>query len=300
MLVVTVLGFWVAGALPEFLEGFLLVHSGGYTTQTGLMVKPARALSNVYTGYDWSTVPLGLGLLSAVGLGVVRLRGGERSSVTSATTVAVGAGTLTGLAWACRAFQGWPDAMVLLPFAAAGMAGLADAVVPRLPGRWRTPTAYAVALSLVLGSVLTSWSDRAMGLEGQRRLAEGMLDAAGPGATIQGIGTLFPIVLTEQRNPSRYVNYAGGLYRYLDDTLPGGLAGERRRLMDRRPTLVVTGDLKGPTFRWLRPTLHREFRLLGGGDGHGYWYVTTAAEPSTVEELRTVLDAAGAPLATGP
>ncbi len=297
---VTLVPLWAAGSLPEFYEGFLGVHLG-YTTQAGLLERPAGAAwGDVRAGYGWSAYLLALGTAAAVVLALEQLRGRHRRDRRQGTTVALGAGTMGCVGWFCVSFQGWPDAMVILPFAAVAVGGLAHRLASVLSERWTLRSAVVVALVIVLAAAGWSWSTRPEELPAQRAVTRDVLHAAGPDATIQGIATLQAHVLSGRRNPSRYVNFGGGLYRYVDDQLPGGLEGFAQDLERRRPTLIVTGGTSLPRFKWLRPVLSRHYTYLGGEAQHGQWFASDAVGTARIEQLRDALEAHDVPTGTRP
>ncbi|QBR93660.1 hypothetical protein [Nocardioides euryhalodurans] len=298
VLAVTVAGFAAVDAVPEFYEGFVGVHLGGYTTQATVLDRLAAQPASLVEGYGWSVGLLALGTVATLVLaGAVLARPG-RGHGTRPTRVALGAGTLGCLAWTLVAYQGWPDSLVLLPFAALGVAGAAGSAARVLPDRAGRRTLATVAVCLVVAAAASSWSSRPTGLAGQRELAADMIAAAGPDATVQSFASSAPLVLTGRTNPTRYVNFGRGLARYIDEQVPGGLAGLAADVERREPTLLVMGKPHAAGYTWLRPVLREHYVLLGGSREDGFWFATTSLEDERVDDLRGVLEDAGVPTAS--
>ena len=67
-------------------------------------------------------------------LGAARLRGLDRDDAHDVAVVALGSGTLVSLLWSFNVFNGWADAMFMLPLAAAGLGGRRARGRPAGPG----------------------------------------------------------------------------------------------------------------------------------------------------------------------
>ena len=298
VLVVTVLAFVSVGGVAEFYAGFVGVHAGGYTTQQGILSKGGAKLLNLGTGYGWAVWLLAAGTLGILGLGAARLRKLDRTAAGEVATVALAAAALVTMVWSLYAYQLWTDALVLTPYAAAGVGGLAHTAAAALPRAVaRRAGAVVVAVLLVVAGV-ASWLGRSTAVEAQRALPQDMLAAAGSGATLQAVGTAEPLVFTGRRNPVRYINFGKGLDAYLDDTLPGGVDRLARDLARRRPSVVVLEEVRRP--RWVTPVLRQHYVLVGGMSGTGYWYAHTRLATSRVAEMRAVLRRADVPVAPAP
>jgi hypothetical protein len=182
-----------------------------------------------------------------------------------------------------------------VPFAVAGVAGVAHAASSLVPERVGHRGLLAATLAMVVAAGVAAWTGRPAAVPKQRALAHDMLRAAGPGASVQSFGALGPLVLTGRDNPSRYVNFTGGLHRYLDDAVPGGLASLAEDVEQRRPTLLVMSKSTGPKYKWLRPVLREAYRPLGGDPINEYWFVSRAVPGQRVAELEAVLRDGGVP-----
>lgn len=278
--------FAVIGALAEFREGFYAIHIGGYSGQFGWWHGVGRRWRFLENGFGWSRFLLVAGVGAMLLLGALGLRRDPRTGSRSVTVPGVAVGLLTCVAWSMSAFQGWPDAFIFLPFAALGIGGLVALAATALPSRWQQPAAAVlVSVSLVVAGT-SAFGARSTELVEQRGLTRAVMRAAGPGATLQSINATTPLVLLEMRNPSRYQVFIGGVGRYLDDTLPGGLEGLARDIAERRPTFLAV-KLPG-RFEWLAPTLERHYQPLGG-DGQVSWFATNAMPEEQVQRVRGLL-----------
>ncbi len=300
VLALTVLAFLAVGALTEFYEGFIGIHAGGYTTQQGLLSKTHAKLVNLAVGYGWGVVVLAAGTLGALGLAAARLRDLDRADAGQVTTVALALGPVTCLAWSLTAYQRWTDALFLVPFAAAGVGGLAHVAASTLRRDVAARAGAAVVVVALVASGASSWLGRSTALETQRALAPAMLAAAGPGATLQTFGTTEPLVFTGRRNPVRYINFGKGLGAYLDETLPGGLTGLAADVGRRRPDVIVVEKYRGPGFAWLRPVLRQHHVLLGGDETSFFWFADRSLGEERHDAMRDELRAAGVPIEPGP
>jgi hypothetical protein len=196
--------------------------------------------------------------------------------------VAVTAGELVGLAWSWRTFNGWADALVLVPYAALGLAGVLALVLGRLPRRAGLAVALAACLVLLAGGVRWAVAERDPVLVGQRAEVDAVVDVL-PDATMLSIEAPQPLVLAHRVNPSEHQMFRLGLERYVDRTWPGGLAGYAEWISRTRPTIVAVGG--GARYDWLMPTLRADYVEFGTSTGW-YWYVDRDTDPGTLARLK--------------
>jgi hypothetical protein len=265
-----VLGFTLAGALDEFLEGFLVIHAE-YTHQGGLLNYWGWAGTlDLEDGFGASMWLLGIGLAASIVGAVLRLPTiARRQKTADVAVVASGAATLAGLAWSFRAFNGWADALVLLPMAALGIGLVARTITKRMPRPARIAVIGVVATTLVASATVSAVQERSDTLIAQREGTERILDAAPADATIWAVGAPQALVLADRTNPSRYQMFGNGLADYTDATYPGGLAGYAEAIERARPTFITINGLR--RYDWLEPMLRRDYRPAGHSPGWHWW-----------------------------
>ena len=149
--------FALVGALPEFWEGFYAVNAG-WTTQQGMLAQLADP-QPLIAGYGWSLALLALGLVGCFAVAGARLRKLDRDDPAHGGVLALAAGVIVALLWALASFEGWPDAFVMLPYAACGVAGLVHLVLNRMP---RPVVASATAV-LVTAALVVAGIDATLG-----------------------------------------------------------------------------------------------------------------------------------------
>jgi hypothetical protein len=266
-----VLAFTMAGALDEFLEGFVLVHAG-YTRQSGLLgYWTWRGPEDLQLGFGASLWLLGIGLAAIILSAFLRLPAAvRRQEPTDIAVLASGAAALAGLAWSFRAFNGWADALVLLPMAALGVGLLARALPHRLPRPVRLSVVGAVVATLVVSATVSAFHGRSDTLVAQRESTQRILDAAPADASIWAVGTPQALVLSGRTNPTRYQIFGNGLTDYTDATYPGGLAGYVEAIERAGPTFITIKHAH--SYEWLQPMLHRDYRSVARSPGW-HWYV---------------------------
>lgn len=282
----TVAYFVAVGAFAEFYEGFLGAHLSGHAGQTGLWNAPGR-WGHVANGLGWSRWVLVAGVAALVVLVAVRLRHIPRGAARDYSLLGLGAGLLTCVGWSLLAFQGWPDVLIFLPFAALGIGGAVHLLATALPGRTGQVAAAALVVVLLADTAASAVANRSTALLDQREIAQSMVDAADPGARIQVIGTPIPLALLGMRNPIRYTLFQGGVAGYLRAKLPAGLHGLVRDIERRRPTYLVVN--KRSQQRWLLPVLERSYLRLGDDGSRGIWYVTDTVPEDQVRQMRALL-----------
>jgi hypothetical protein len=283
---VFVIGFAVVGALPEALDGFVRIHLTA-TYQPGLsddVQSTWEALREAF-GFATHLVIAGLVALPLVALpGLVRLvrhRSEPPERVADVALVAATAGELVGLVWSYRTFNGWADALVLVPYAALGLAGVLALVVRALPRRAGAAVAVAACLALLAGGLGYSLDDHEPVLREQRAEVAAVLEVL-PDASMLSVEAPQPLVLGHRTNPTPHQMFRLGLETYVDRTWPGGLDGYAAQIARTRPTIVAVG--LGAHYDWLMPTLRADYVRFGTSEGW-YWYVDRDTDPATLSRL---------------
>lgn len=283
-----VLGFWMAGALQELLDGFVLINAR-YTYQEGLLHWLATlGLSHLLEGFGWSLWLILAGLVAivvAASLAVPRaVRDREAADVA---VVATGAAALAGIGWSLRAFNGWADTAVLLPMAALGVGAVAAAVAHRLPQRIGVRVVAVWTVVTLVAAFASSLDNRDDRLVLERRAVNGILAAGPPDATLMSVGAPQALVLSGRTNPAQHQNFQAGLAAYVDDTYPGGLAGFADFIGEQeQPTFLTLDDTR--FYPWLRDTLERDYVRVGGTFGF-IWFVRGDVGAETVDRLRETI-----------
>lgn len=288
---VFVAGFAVAGALPEALDGFIRIHLTA-TYQPGLTEELEETWEAFREAYGFATWPLLAGL---VALPLVMLPGAWRlarrrprpgSRAGDVALVAATAGELAGLVWSYRTFNGWADALVLVPYAALGLAGVLALAVRTLPRPAGAGVAVVACLALLSGGIDYSLDDHEPVLRAQRAEVAAVLGIL-PDATMVSIEAPQPLVLAHRVNPSPHQMFRLGLESYVDDTWPGGLAGYADWISQTRPTIVAVGG--GARYDWLMPTLDAHYVEIGTTTGW-YWFIDSDVGPDTVRRLEDAVE----------
>ncbi|MEZ5095588.1 MAG: hypothetical protein R2731_05455 [Nocardioides sp.] len=279
---------WYAarGELQYFLDCFVLIHVE-YTQQFGALQNLSFTWEVLAGGYH-HTVWILLGSLAAAAVAplVVAAWPRLRRSREGRAVLVTGAATVGSLAWSYRAFNGWPDAFVVMPTAALGTAFLLWPLWRLLPR-----PAVGVATAVVAGlayAVATHYAltTRSEELLGQRARAEAVAAIVGPDATFLSLQAPQGLVLSGKVNPIREQMFDNGLVDYVAATWPGGLTGFNDWIVEQRPTvLVVQPRLVGT---WLDPVLTEDYRRCGRAD-HVVWLLLRDADPTWCEQVSAVL-----------
>lgn len=263
------LGYLVIGKLQVFLEAFFLINLR-YTEQGGLFSNTGSLWSSILDAYGWSLWVIAVGTVATLALGVRAARRPTRRTPQGASLVALAVHVVVCVLWAFKAFNGWPDAFYVLPASVLGIGGLYALLARRVPGR--TAVAVVVAWSaLATGlSVVAALGNRSHELDDQRRDVARVMSILPPGARIASVEAPQPLVLTHQRNASRFQLFGNGLEGYVDDTWPGGAAGYGRWLVARRPTVIAVGQQSGMP-DWLPPAMAGGYVDVGASNGWDWW-----------------------------
>lgn len=288
---VFVAGFAAAGALTEALDGFVRIHLTA-TYQPGLTEELDETWEAFAEAFGFATYPFvaGLALLPLVALpGLWRLarrRTDPARRVGDVALVAATAGELAGLWWSYRTFNGWADALVLVPYSALGLAGVLALALRHLPRPVGAVAAGAACLGLATGGLDYALQDHDPVLRAQRAEVDAVLDVL-PDATILSIEAPQPLVLADRVNASSHQMFRLGLETYVDDTWPGGLAGYADWIDRTRPTIVAVGG--GARYDWLLPTLEAHYAEVGTTTGW-YWFVDRDVGDAALRRVEDAVD----------
>ena len=238
-------------------------------------------------GFGWSLVLILAGLVASVVLAVRSWRAGERSTPEGATVIAMGAATVGSVLWSLKAFNGWADAVFVLPLAAVGFGGLVHALVSRMDARRATRLVAAYATVVLVATAIDTWATRPDDLDPMRAETEAMLAEAGPHVSVLSVGAPQPLVLGGLRNPLRHQMFLGGLAEYLDETWPGGLEAMEAVVRREQPTFIT---MDHPTwYGWLRSLILRDYREIGTTLDFT-WYVNRSVGEEEITRLTRILD----------
>ncbi|MCW2793755.1 MAG: hypothetical protein JWO76_2853 [Nocardioides sp.] len=283
---ITVGWYAAIGHLQVFLDDFLLINAR-YTEQISPLDYPGWIWEILVRGYGWSLWVFIVGALAVLVLAVhAAITRTWRREPADAALVGAGATIVVGFLWSLRAFNGWPDAFVMLPAAALGIGGLVAAFGRRFPGRTTVVLALAWVLAATTATVVFSAGTRNHQLDEQRADVAAVLSLLPADPTVLSVEAPEPLVLGHLTNLSRFQLFGNGLEEYLEDTWPGGSAGYGRWVAERRPTLIALGRVDPP--EWLAPVLLESYRKVGVSPGWN-WYVSTDVDPDTREALKAAL-----------
>ncbi|MBO0846716.1 MAG: hypothetical protein J2P22_15020 [Nocardioides sp.] len=273
---VVVFYYILNGALHAFLLGFVLINAR-YTHQTSAFSQ-GKIWVGARSGYGPSFWVIIFGFVAVLVLAVVSARAAWRTrEAAPATYVALGAGTLVGLAWCYIAYNKAPDLFVMLPFAALGVGGAAAVLLRRLDMR------AAVAVTAVLAVIGTTYAtafsinSRRHTLIAQQAQVAAMFRAGPHPSTVLSVQAPQVLVLSGRTNISRYQMFGNGFWNYIDHTFPGGLAGYRAWVEKQAPTFIVVETGFHP--RWLEPLLEQHYHRVASGL-QAVWWVNKSLPPA--------------------
>ncbi|MGH3308086.1 MAG: hypothetical protein ACRDOX_10400, partial [Nocardioides sp.] len=281
-LAVTIGSYAAIDRLQMFLDCFVLVNVK-YTSQLRRTVldDPGYAWRLLDRNYGASVWVIFAGLAALlVAAAAAALRRGDREPPTAAL-VGCGVGALIGIGWTFQAFDGWPDAFPVFPFAAVGIGSLVQFVVDRAPGKVALASTLAVATACTAIAVGFSVGKRDDRLVDQRRSTDTVMREL-PEAQILSVRAPQSLVLTHQRQGSRFQLFAHGMTQHINDTFPGGIRGYRLWVSQRAPTVIA---LFGTMPRWLAPEVQRNYVKVGKAPGWT-WYVRRDVGAEAIAALR--------------
>jgi hypothetical protein len=278
-------GFALAGAMTDFLDGFVLIN-WRYTT-------PGR-FYDFYARVDLLLQGFGVGLVVIVaGLVAIMVRAAMRArdafgrrEAPDLTVVGIGVATVGEVVWSLFVFNGWADLIVLLPSAAVGVGAVAAAVQQRVPVRVGRSILIGWSVVCLLAGLIASFENREHVLDRQRAEVAAMFAAVPSDATVISVGGPEPLVLTHRTNPTRHQMFLAGLNEYVDDTWPGGLEGMAEWIGEKQPTFIAVDHPEW--YGWLAPTLEEDYVDVGTSPGDFTWYVNRSVGSDTIAELRAI------------
>ena len=275
-----------AGELSVFFDCFVLINAS-YTDQHSFLANVAGSWKSLVGGYGASLALVLIGLVGVIVIAVATLRSqGVRMSPRSASLVGSAASALAATAWTMRAYNNWPDAFVLLPSSALGVAGLVVAVVRQRPQRMATFVAMAVTSAATIAALVYSVRTQDDLLNRQRESVATVLRVL-PDASILSVNAPQSLVLAGQRNGSRFQVFSNDLLVYMDDTWPGGIDGYARWIGREKPTILAVGGKDIPA--WLAPTTQGTYQRVGYVNSW-QWLVRRDVGAEKLRELRVALD----------
>ena len=280
------LGYLLIGKLQVFLDAFFLINLR-YTEQGGVLSNPGRLWSSMLDAYGWSIWVMIAGTVAITAIGVHAARRPARSTPQGAAFVALAVHVLVCALWAFKAFNGWPDAFYVFPASVLGIGGLYLLLARRVATRSATAVLVAWTVLTVAMSVVAAVEDRSNALDDQRAEVADVMAILPPGARIASVEAPQPLVLTHQRNLSRFQLFGNGLEGYVEDTWPGGIDGYARWLVAHRPTVIAVGTQSGMP-DWLPPAMGGEYVDVGGGS-NWHWWVRTDVGASVLDRLKSRL-----------
>jgi Dolichyl-phosphate-mannose-protein mannosyltransferase len=286
---VTIGSYAAIDRLQMFLDCFVLINAKyTYGLRKSVLYDPAAEWVEMDRHYGASLWVIFAGLAALlVSAAVAAARRGDREPRIAAL-VGYGVGALVAIGWTSQALDGWPDVFLVFPFAAVGVGSLVQIVVNRAPGKVALASTLAVAAActaMAVGFSVGGHDDR---LVEQRRATETLLKVL-PHARVYSVAAPQSLVLTHQRQGSRFQLFAHGMFQYLNDTYPGGIRGYRLWVAQRAPTVIALRDVQP---WWLAPTIRVSYVKVGRAPGWN-WYVRRDVGPEVLRDLDEAL-AAGA------
>jgi hypothetical protein len=301
--VVTVGSYAAIGELRVFFDGFVLINARYTSKATAtLLSSPEQSWRSLVGGFGASLSLVIVGSVAIVVAAVLALRRKPREPSAAAVT-ACGVGCLIAVAWTFRAFDAWPDAFLVLPFAAIGIGAAMAAIADRVSARVAVAAVVALSTACAATALAYSASSRTDWLDGQREATATVLRVM-PDATLFSVNAPQPLVLSGQRQGTRFHAFGNGMAGYIAKTFPGGLRGYARWIEQNRPTIIALGKkrwgLRSPAAvndvpSWLAPGLKRSYQKVGGALGWT-WY---ADRDLGADQLRELSEAIRGPKSEG-
>lgn len=297
----TVAGFWVAGALDAFIEGYWTVNAT-HTEQTGAFERPDAVLKSLYGGLGWTVVPMLLGSVLSLGLGLTTVRTRRREPRRAAHVGALAAATAATIAW-CGfvAFNRAPDGLPLYPLAALGLGGgvgvlahLVRRASSRLPRKLLVGAVVGWVVTCAVTTFSVTTGERTRWMDSQRALAEGVFRHLPEDATVFSFEAPQPLVLAHRTSISRFVLFDHGMLDYVEDTWPYGILGYVDWLIEQRPDVLFV-HIRNP-HAFLQPLMSTYVKVSGaprrGGSPEWRTYVRDDLDPAVVAAIKADLIAA--------
>jgi hypothetical protein len=280
-LIASLVFFISTGSLDEAIDASLRFPLTGVQHGATGPIDRVQAIGTTLFAAHWLRGTLAI--LGFVALFVVLLRDIRRDRGSSlvarlrdpAVMVVLGPATVL-LAFCLVDFQGTPDLIPLMPFSALGCAGLLS-WIGQLPQRRAQLSLVGLGVGGLAAIALFVPSGLQPGLPCQRAQAMAVSRAA-PGPTdLWAFGDPAVLVLSERRNPDRYVNLTSGMAAWKVSHDPGGLAGWMREIEEASPRIAVFGNFN-------QGDISRQLKSLFASQGYertriGTWTVYT--QPDT-------------------
>ena len=286
-----VLGFWLAGALPVFINSFLVVpmRYTGFAPFARNAEWNARGLLNGFAPVSWVLLAgLAATLVAMVVAAAARLRHGPTTRSPSwVDRVALGTGCTAGLVLCSRAFDGWPDAFVLLPFGALGAGMIVHTVLDRLSARTGQLVGVAVCVTTLVLAGLGAASHRHDEVTVARAAVTAVMGALPRDATLMSANAPQTLVFSGKTNPTRHQIFVRRLKDHINDTYPGGMRGFVAGVQDDAPTVIATRP-NLLRLGWLVPVLTADYVDIGDGPTSTF-YVHRSLGSATVADARESL-----------
>jgi hypothetical protein len=246
-LAVTVVYFWVIGALGDFVSAaFAFPVEGLHRTPETVGQRLGHIAATVHMHYSGTVVQFWAGLVLVVALAAWR-----RVWIVLASLLVIAA-------FSALDFQGYPDVYPLLPYAALGLGGAAARGV-------RARVLRPVGVAALVVAIAASWTqfseDPAGGdaLAAQRAAATDIQRLLRPGDTVYALGDPTPLVLTGRRNPSRYIFLGSGVASWQLAHTPGGFAAWTAGIRAARPAVIVLHGWRSALERQTADWLHAHY-----------------------------------------
>jgi hypothetical protein len=284
-LAVTVGIYALLGRWRVFWDCFLFINLR-YTRQATPFDGHNRVAGELVRDYGWTLWLMLAGLALSLVWAVLAAVSKDRREPVPAALVAVGVFTLGNLLWALKAFNGPPDAFVMFPGVAVGVAGVVPLLRRALRARATVVLVTAWTVAAVALTAHYAVTHRDNELLAQRRDALAVKAVLPEGSRWLSQDAPQPLVLAHETNLTRYQLYGSGLKKYVRDTWPGGMGGYRRWVSGHQPAVVVVG--KNKPMPWLQIILGNHYRRIGHSPGWA-WYGSTELGHETLVRLRDVL-----------
>ena len=282
----TVIAFTLAGAFKPLIECFVLINLH-YTRQGGIITFLRYNSGALVHGFGPSLVVLAVGLPAAVIVAIVLLRRpGWREDPRARARIGFGVGIVVALLSSLKTFNGWPDALYMVPVVVLTFAGLVHQLVRRIPGRAAVAvTAAYCALALVFAGFNAAHTSNDK-LLAQRAAVRSVFHITGEDASVISIAAPAPLVLAHKTNPVEYQMFKNGFDAYVDDAYPGGLAALAQHLGELKPTIFAVDSQV--EYRWVMPTIERDYVRVGR-TADVAWWVRRDLGPEKITRLRVAL-----------